>query len=177
MEALQFPKGNIYMIVCKAGDRALRIAENNPDDFEKSRIVSADPNPQDLGQLFMVENVNGKEDGYEIVNLLSSKVFDEEHREIKLRTGKQKKDQLFLLEAAPIEAFHKYFWIKTSEKGKSALELEGLLRYKDFEMNNEGQLFRFEQVNGNNTLNNTAVIINNLSGKALDVPASTFDKG
>ena len=122
MEAMMnFPQGCMYLLVCKAGDRALRIAENDPKEFEKTRVISAEPNHQDLGQLWMVENVNNKEDGFEIVNCLSGKVFDEEKREIRLRTGKQKKDQLFMLEEAPVQGFHKYYWIKTSEKGKAAL--------------------------------------------------------
>lgn len=54
MEALQFPRGNYYMIVCKAGNQALRVQENDPTKFEKSKIVSTQPNPQDNNQLFMV---------------------------------------------------------------------------------------------------------------------------
>lgn len=62
MEPQQFPRGNYYIIICKAGDQALRIQENDPTKFEKSRIVATDPNPQDNGQLFMVEKVGQKDD-------------------------------------------------------------------------------------------------------------------
>lgn len=64
MEALQFPRGNYYMIVCKAGNQALRVQENDPAKFEKSKIVSTQPNPQDNNQLFMVEKVGLSDDQY-----------------------------------------------------------------------------------------------------------------
>ena len=37
-------------------------------------------------------------------------------------------------------------------------------------------MFRFEPVNDCYAVNNSALIINNLSGKALDVPGASFDK-
>lgn len=104
-------------------------------------------------------------------------VFDEESHEVRLKAGKQSKDQLFAIEVAPIEAFHKYYWIKTdSKKGNKALALEGILRVKEFDSNSENQLFRIEQVT-NSTIDHSAVIINNFSGKALDVPNSTRKHG
>ena len=43
---------------------------------------------------------------------------------------------------APVQAFHKYYWIKTDSKGKEALSLEGILRYEAHDANKESQLFR-----------------------------------
>jgi len=175
MEALQFPRGNYYQIVCKNGNQALRIQENDPSKYEKSRITSAQPNAQDNSQIFMIEKVGQKDDEYEIVNCLSALVFDEESKEIRLRPGKQSKDQLFSVVQAPIQG-QRWFWIKTDSKGNSALSLEGILRYGNFDSNSESQLFTFAQVN-NPTIAQSAVIINNFSGKALDVPGATFKKG
>lgn len=59
-----------------------------------------------------------------------------------MRSGKQSKDQLFSLVPAPVQAFHKYYWIKTDSKGKEALSLEGILRYEAHDANKESQLFR-----------------------------------
>lgn len=50
------------------------------------------------------------------------------------------------------------------------------MRYGQFDPNTETQLFRFELVN-NPTVQGSAVIINNASGKALDVPGATWKKG
>ena len=54
MQALQFPRGNIYQIICQDGNQALRIQTNNPNEYNKARIVGAPPNANDLGQLFMI---------------------------------------------------------------------------------------------------------------------------
>lgn len=54
MQALEFPRGNYYMAICKAGDMAVRIQENDPSKYEKSRVIGTQPNPQDNGQIFMV---------------------------------------------------------------------------------------------------------------------------
>lgn len=54
MDALQFPRGNYYMIICKAGDQALRVQENDPTKYEKSRVIGTQANPQDNGQIFMI---------------------------------------------------------------------------------------------------------------------------
>lgn len=60
-------------------------------------------------------------------------------------------------------------------KGNKALSLEGELRYEKFNESKDSQLFRFELVNNNNnSIKNSCLIINNFSGKVLDVPyAST----
>jgi len=50
----------------------------------------------------MIEKCSLNEDSFEIVNCISDMVFDEEKREIVLHHGKQKKDQLFMVEKAPI---------------------------------------------------------------------------
>jgi hypothetical protein len=78
MQALQFPRGNIYQIVCQDGNQALRIQTNNPKEYDKARIVGAVPNSNDLGQLWMIEKVGLGEDEYEIVNCQSNFVWDEE---------------------------------------------------------------------------------------------------
>jgi hypothetical protein len=62
MEALQFPRGNYYQIICKAGDVALKVQETDPAKYEKSRITGTQPNIQDNSQLFMVEKVGLKDD-------------------------------------------------------------------------------------------------------------------
>lgn len=77
MQALEFPRGNYYQIICKAGDYALQIQEKDPDHFKKSRIVGTAPNNNDNAQIFMVEKIGLADDHYEIVNCLSSEVFDE----------------------------------------------------------------------------------------------------
>lgn len=125
----------------------------------------------------MIEKIGLADDHYEIVNCISSMVFDEESKEIRLKPGKQSSDQLFSLEKAPIQAFHSYYWIKTdAKKGNKAVAFEGILRVHDFDPNSENQLFRIQLVD-NYTIENSAVIINNLSGKALDIPNSTRKHG
>lgn len=77
MEGEGFVKGRCYMIVCKEGDHALRIAQSEAKNFLGSRVDYDKPNPNDIRQLFMVEQTNQKEDGWEIVNAISCMVFDE----------------------------------------------------------------------------------------------------
>lgn len=77
MQALQFPRGNIYQIVSQEGNLALRIQTNNPNEYNKARIVGVPPNAHDLGQLFMIEKVGLGEDEFEIVNCQSNLVWDE----------------------------------------------------------------------------------------------------
>lgn len=171
---MAFPKGTYYNIVCKAGDTALRIQENDHEKFPKSRVVHAPPNPNDNGQVWMVDKVGLKDDQYEIINCMSGLVFDEESKEIRLKQGKQGSDQLFMLEKAPVEAFYKYYYIKTKVGSSKALKLEGILRIDDLNPNDDAFLFRFEPIK-NNTIDNSAIIVNNFSGKALDVPGATFE--
>lgn len=85
------------MIICKASEEALRIQESDPVKYENSRIIGTQPNPQDNGQLFMIEKVGKKDDDYEFVNCISALVFDEEGNEIRLKTGKRFSDQLFAI--------------------------------------------------------------------------------
>lgn len=136
--ALQFPKGQTYLIINKANNRALKI--DNLNKHEDSRVSSDNPNPQDITQLFFVERM--EKDEFEVTNAISGLVFDEESGEIRLKKGKQKSDQLFYLESANIPGFHHYFWFKTDTNGKKALALEGILRYDKFDLNDEKQLFR-----------------------------------
>lgn len=54
MEALQFPRGNYYQIICKAGDQALRVQEIDSTKYEKSRVIGTQPNSQDDNQIWMI---------------------------------------------------------------------------------------------------------------------------
>ena len=171
-------EGNYYLIICKANDKALKIAAHNSDDYEGSRLDCDEPNENDLRQIFLLDNVNKKEDGWEIVNCLSSLVLDENKEEINLCRGKQKKDQLFAITPAANE-FHQYYYIHTDTKSKKSLEFEGVLRDKGSEEGRASQMFRFQPVNfyGNPKLATTALLINKQSGKAIDVPGATTKKG
>lgn len=44
MQALLFPRGNVYQIVSQDGNQALKIQANNPKEFDKSRVVGTAPN-------------------------------------------------------------------------------------------------------------------------------------
>lgn len=171
--AMQFPRGMLYLIVCKSNEQALRI--DNIEKHDNSRVSSEVPNSQNLTQLFFIERINNDE--FEIVNALSGFCFDEESGEIHLKRGKQAKDQLFWIERAPVQGFYNYWWIKTSKTSDKALSLEGMLRYKPFDINDETQLFRFEPVNNNNTVLSTTIIVNAKSGKVIDVPRGTHEPG
>ncbi len=76
MQALQFPRGNVYQIVCQEGNLALKIQANSPNDYNKSRIIGTAPNNNDLGQLWMIEKVGLGEDEFEIVSCQSNLVWD-----------------------------------------------------------------------------------------------------
>jgi hypothetical protein len=54
MQPIQFPKGNIYQIICQAGNLALKIQTNNRYEYNRARIIGAPPNVHDMGQLFMI---------------------------------------------------------------------------------------------------------------------------
>jgi len=77
MQALEFPRGNYYHILCKAGDIALKVQETDPNKFEKSRIASEKPYENDNNQLFMVEKIGQGQDQYEIVAGPTTLVFSE----------------------------------------------------------------------------------------------------
>lgn len=108
MQALQFQRGNIYQLVCQDGNQALKLQADDPKEFKGSRIVGAAPDANDLNQLFMIEKVGHGEDEFEIVNCQSNFVWDEEGDEIRLKEGKQNKDQLF-----KVEKCNNSFWFKT----------------------------------------------------------------
>ena len=129
MDADQLLTSNYYIMVCKAGNLALRIQENDPNKFDKSRIISVEPNVQDVGQLFMVQKIGSGMDQYQIINCLSTFVFDQEYGEIRLRFGKQNKDQLFSIVPAGSQDGKNYFWFKTDTTGNKAVYLEGILRF------------------------------------------------
>lgn len=120
----------------------------------------------------MIEKVGADDDDFEIVNCQSNHVWDEEWSEVKLRFGKQSSDQLFKVEKAG-----NCFWFKTSSKGNKAICLEGGLRFKDFDPNAINQLFYIVPVDQCGGLNNTCIITNASSGKALDIPGATFEHG
>lgn len=94
---MSFPLGTTYLIICAANDgrEAIRIQTTNPEEFRNARVIGAEPNPNDLAQLFMVEKTGLEDDTYEISNCISGNVFDEEKGEIRLKKGKQISDQLF----------------------------------------------------------------------------------
>ena len=169
---MQFPRGNIYQIICHDGNQALRISTNSPKEYEKSRVNGTQPNAHDLGQLWMVEKVGHGDDQYEIVNCQSNLVWDEEGHEVKLRFGKQNSDQLFKVEKAG-----NGWWFKTSSKGDKAVCLEGVLRYKDFDPNATNQIFYIVPVNQCNALNSTCILVSTTSGKAIDIPKGTHEHG
>jgi hypothetical protein len=102
---------------------ALRIEERNLSKYENSRIITAEPNPEDIGQLFMVEFMTDKADSFEIVNCQSTFVFDEESDLIRLKPGRQYSDQLFAVVKANVVNDDQYYWIKTSVKGGRGLIL------------------------------------------------------
>ena len=167
--AMEFPLGQLYLIITTA-EQALRIQGSSPEEFDSARVVSCPPDLSDLGQLFMVEKTGMEEDSYEIANCISGNVFDEESGEIRLRKGKQVADQLFKMERANSD-FH---WVKCEEEGGRALAFEGILRYKEFNPNDPAQLFRFVPIDEQKILPDVSVLVNNNSGKSLDVPNSTF---
>ena len=55
--------------------------------------------------------------------------------------------------------------------------MEGILRYGDFEPNNQAFMWRFEPVKNNQAINTSALIVNNFTGKAIDVPGNSFETG
>jgi len=173
MQPLQFPRGNLYQIICLDGNQALRIQAGDHKSFDKSRIVGTAPNENDLSQIWMIEKVGSGDDQFEIVNCVSNLVWDEDGHEIHLKFGKQSGDQLYKVERANKETF----WFKTDSKGTEAVALEGVLRFKKFDPNVLNQLFAVVPINNSIPLNESSILTNANSGKALDVPAATFDHG
>jgi hypothetical protein len=173
MQALVFPRGNVYQLICHDQNQALKIQATDYKGYNKSRIIGTAPNANDIGQLWMIEKVGSDEAEYEIVNCQSNLVWDEEGGEIHLRSGKQSGDQLFKVEKYQNNSF----WFKTSAKGETAAALEGVLRYKKFDPNVLNQLFYVVPVNNSVPLNDTCVLVNANSGKAVDIPGATFEHG
>jgi hypothetical protein len=173
MQALQFPRGNVYQLVCQDGNQALKIQAADYKQYDKSRIIGVAPNANDLGQLWMIEKVGHGDDEFEVVNCQSNLVWDEDGSEIRLRFGNQSKDQLFKVEKYNNNAF----WFKTSAKGDEAVALEGVLRYKKFDPNVLNQIFYVVPVNNSTALNETCILVNANSGKTVDIPGATFEHG
>jgi hypothetical protein len=94
---------------------------------------------------------------------------------VHLRFGRQSNGQLFRVQPAPVQAFYNYFWIR-SHNGEEAVAMAGILRMAPFDSNSEAQLFRIEQMS-NASIEQSAIIINNMSGKAIDVPQATMKVG
>ena len=58
-----------------------------------------------------------------------------------------------------------------------ALSLEGILRYKSFSPNDPSQIFKFVSADHSAALQDVSLLINNNSGKSLDVPNGTLEPG
>lgn len=52
------PKGNYYMIICKAHEKSIRVEESNNKNHHKSKLISSTIDPQDNNQIFMVERMD-----------------------------------------------------------------------------------------------------------------------
>jgi hypothetical protein len=61
---MDFPRGNYYLIICKAGDHALKIQDLDQLKREKSRIVGGQINKNDNSQIWMIEKVGQHEYEY-----------------------------------------------------------------------------------------------------------------
>lgn len=53
-----------YLLICKANDQALRVSTQDPEQFEGSRVDCDKPNENDLRQIFLLDKVNKKDDGW-----------------------------------------------------------------------------------------------------------------
>jgi hypothetical protein len=51
---MNFPRGNYYLIICKAGDQALRIQELDQLKRDKSRVIGAQIDKNDNAQIWMI---------------------------------------------------------------------------------------------------------------------------
>lgn len=173
-EVPTFKKGSVYALINKAVDFAIKPKETDPKKYEESRLVGAPYSPTDDSQLFFIERVGKNADDFEFINLKTGLVLSEDGKEILLEFGKQKSSQLFAITKSGYPGFYTYYWIRTSVKGDKSVYLEGSLKYGPFDPNSESHLWRLEEVKVNPTINTSCVIINRLSGKALDVPGSTL---
>ncbi len=90
-----------------------------------------------------------------------------------MKPGKQSRDQLFKVQKSQ----NNTFWFLTSAKGDTAVAFEGILRYKKFDPNVLSQLFYIVPVNNTTAIKDSCILVNNQSGKAVDIPGSTFDHG
>ena len=52
------------MLICKANDQALRVATADPEQYDGSRVDCDQANENDLRQIWLLDNVNKKEDGW-----------------------------------------------------------------------------------------------------------------
>jgi hypothetical protein len=111
------------------------------------------------------------------VNALSDFCFDEQKGEFRMAKPKWSASQLIHIERSPIQEYYQYYWIKLAGTYR-ATKLEGILRCREFDMNDPTFLFRFEPVdNNNNILNKTTFIENPLALKVLDVPEASMEGG
>lgn len=125
-EQLQpLPKGNYYMIICKAHDKSVCVEESNYKNHKKSKLISSNTNPQDNNQIFMIERLDTYGTKYEIVCCASDYVFEEHNHHIVLANGNQSKHQLFSLMQAPSTKLHQYYIIRSTHNPNMAMALEG----------------------------------------------------
>ena len=176
MDGGHIQNGLYYAIICKAGDQSLRSEKTDPEHCDGSKIMNWNPNPNDDLQVWLFDQIEPGQ--FEIVHCKSGLVMDEEKKEVKLKVGKQKKDQLFEVVPYTGQAFHKYYYLKTGEKKDQSLYLDGILRIAPLQEGNDQFLFRLEPVNNHNqTIQKSVVIRNHLSGMALDIPGGSHKKG
>ena len=57
-------EGNYYLLICKANDQALRLAQSDPAEYAGSRIDCDKANENDMRQVWLLDNINKKEDGW-----------------------------------------------------------------------------------------------------------------
>ena len=98
-----FGKGNIYQIICKNSETALRIdCVQSPLG---SKISACNIDSQDITQLWLIDKVNNGKD-YELCNALSCYCLDDDYGIVYLKKGKWANSQLFKIEKAPFEGFY-----------------------------------------------------------------------
>ena len=155
MDGGHIQNGLYYAIICKAGDQSLRSEKTDPEHCDGSKIMNWNPNPNDDLQVWLFDQIEPGQ--FEIVHCKSGLVMDEEKKEVKLKVGKQKKDQLFEVVPYTGQAFHKYYYLKTGEKKDQSLYLDGILRIAPLQEGNDQFLFRLDQL----------IIITKLSKRVL----------
>jgi hypothetical protein len=70
-----------------------------------------------------------------------------------------------------------YYWFLRSNSDEKALKLDGDLTCSDFDLNNEHMVFKMVPVTNNLEVNSSVFIRSGLSGRVLDVPGASTQKG